>query len=238
MSRRSFLLAFAILVLLLGGGIAGLALLLRYEPPSYQEAAVPPGRERKEASYEFTREFTRLLSAINNEEGCVAHFSDEQINSYFDEQFIHSGLDTRILPENISRPRVLFEPNRIRLAFRYGQGLWSTVVSLDMRLWLAKSEANVVLLELESFRAGALPITPQSLLKRISEAGQQNGIEVTWYRQNNGNPVALLRFQSNQQRPGLQLRAVQLEQGRIRINLEGRPHGPTAPAVALSGKER
>jgi hypothetical protein len=238
MSRRSFLLTFAILVLLLGGGFAGLALLLRYEPSSYQEAAVPPGKERKEASDEFTREFSRLLSAINNEEGCVTHFSDEQINSYFAEKFVHSGLDTRILPENISRPRVLFEPNRVRLAFRYGQGLWSTIVSLDMRLWLAKNEANVVLLELESFRAGALPINPQSLLKRISEAGQQNGIEVTWYRQNNGNPVALLRFQSNQQRPGLQLRAVQLEQGRIRINLEGRPHGPSPPAVALSGDER
>jgi hypothetical protein len=236
MSRRSFFLAIGVVVLLFGGGLAGTVLLLRHEPRIYQNAAVPPGKFRQEASHAFTRELTKLISAINNEEGCVARFNDEEINSYFEEQFVQSGLDDRLLPEAIHQPRVVFSPDHIRLAFRYGQGMWSTIVSIDMHVWLAKNEPNVLVLELEDFRAGALPITSQSLLQKISETGQQNGIDVTWYRHTNGNPVALLRFQSSQKRSSLQLRALQLQQGQITFNLEGKEQNPdpdAEPAVAL-----
>ncbi len=219
MSRRSFHLAIGIFGVLFCGGAAAVLALLRHEPPQYRHAAVPPGSDRTKHSNEFLREFCQLYNALGPEDTapdwCV-HFTDEQINSYFDEHFVQSRLSEKLLPEGISEPRLLFEPDRVRMAFRYGSGFWSTIISIDMKVWLPKGEANSVALELEGFHAGALPIAAQSLLERISEVGRQNGIEVGWYR-HDGHPVAVLRFQAEQPRPTLQLQAVQVEQGAITI---------------------
>jgi hypothetical protein len=69
-------------------------------------------------------------------------------------------------------------------------------------------------LELEGFHAGALPISAQSLLERVAEAGRQYGIDVAWYR-TNGHPVALLRFGTDQPRTTVLLDAVQLQPGSL-----------------------
>ena len=158
MSRRSFIVAVGIFLLLTCGGATAALLLVRYEPVPYLEAAVPPGATRAQKSEEFTRKFSNLFYDINNEQVWYAHFTDEQINSYFEENFVQSGLDTRLLPEGISQPRLVVEPDRLHLAFRYGRGFWSTVISVDLRMWVVEKEPNVVALELEGFHAGALPI--------------------------------------------------------------------------------
>ena len=235
MSRRSFYLAVAIFLVLTCGGGTALLILLRLEPPQYRQAAVPAGAARAEHSKEFFTEFCQLMSSLSDDRPetpptWFAHFTDVQINSFFDEQFVQSGLSERLLPEGISQPRLVFEPDRARLAFRYGSGFWSTVISIDLKVWLAKGEANAVALELEGFHAGALPIAAQSLLERISEVGRQNGIDVNWYR-HNGHPVALLRFQADSPRPTLQLQAVQLKQGEITIT--GRSGDGPGPRTQL-----
>ena len=50
MSRRSILLAIGILLLLTCGATTVLALLVRYEPHHYVEAAIPPGPQRTQYS--------------------------------------------------------------------------------------------------------------------------------------------------------------------------------------------
>jgi hypothetical protein len=129
-----------------------------------------------------------------------------------------------LLPDGVSDPRVVFDEDRIRLAFRLRQSLLSTVISMDMRVWLARNEPNTVAVRLESFRAGVLPIAAHWLLERLSEAGRQNGIDVNWYR-HEGYPVALLRFQADQARPTLVIQAVKIEKGAI--TLRGKSNDPT-----------
>src|SRR5207247_5107671 len=129
-------------------------------------------------------------------------FSEAQINSYFEEHFISSGFASRLLPDSVAAPRVVLEDDKIRLAFRYGTPPWSTIISIDFRVWLAPKERNVVVLELQSLHAGSLPVSAQSLLEQLSEALRKRNIEVTWYR-HNGNPTAVLRFQTAAPRPPL-----------------------------------
>jgi hypothetical protein len=219
MSRRSVYLALLIVALLAGGTGAALCLLVRFEPRAYAEASLPAGEPRKKLADEFTQEFTQLLSNAMAEQGGVdwdARFTDEQINSYFAETFVSSGLEERVLPELISQPRIVIEPDKVRLAFRYGNGFWSTVVSIDLRVWLAEGEANVVALQVIGFRAGALPISAQKLFETVSDLGRHNGINIDWYRYE-GHPVALLRFQNDLSRPGFELQNLHLEKGVITI---------------------
>jgi hypothetical protein len=221
MSRRSLLIALAVVVVLIGGGGGLLFALLHYEQPWYVNAHVPPGAERKKLSVDCVHELNDLYDSVRNAEKWGATFSDEQLNSYFEEFFVQSGLNTRVLPENVSNPRIAFEPDRARLAFRYNSGGWSTVISIDLIVYLLRNEPNAVVLELEGLHAGALPFSAQSLLERISESevGLQNGVEIGWYRHpDNGHPVAVVRFQANQTNNSFRLESLQLEKGSIKFS--------------------
>lgn len=227
MSRRSLVLAITILLCLMCGVGAALWILVRYEPGIYLRAAVPPGEQRHQMSEKCQNELLQLYNSISSpeEQGWGHRFTDSEINSYLAEHFVQSHLNEHVLPEGIREPRLVIEPDKIRVAFRYGAGLWSTIVTIDLRVWLVKGEPNVVALKLIGFHAGALPISAQSLLESITKTCQDNGIGVDWYR-DDGAPVALLRFQAEQPHPTLELETIKLESGAIHI--EGRTKDPAS----------
>ena len=232
MRRKSILLGAALLALLAGAVAVSLALLVRHVPAFYQSASLPPGPERQEQSKEFENKCSNLINGIINDRSWEERFTEAQINSYFDEGFVRSGINDRLLPEGISQPRISIKSDAMRLAFRYGTGSWcSAVVEIDFRIWLCAKETNVVALELQALRAGSLPITAQSLLERVSEAARRQDIEVTWYR-HEGNPVALLRFQANQPRPTVRLQRLELKDGELVV---GGTSVEAAPLRAMLG---
>ncbi len=217
MSRRTLLLSLGLAVFLVGGLGLILFLVVGYEPEVFHQAVVPAGEARTQLSQDFLKEFSTLLNAPDAERDWYVKFSDEQINSYLDEGFVKEGLASRVLPEGVSCPHVVFGPEKVHVAFRYGAGGWNTAISIDLRVWLAKGEPNAVALELEGIRAGALPISSQWLLEEFRKAGKdKNGLDLTWYR-TNGHPVALLRFQADQPRPTMLLQGVQMQQGSLMI---------------------
>jgi hypothetical protein len=121
------------------------------------------------------------------------------------------------------------------LAFRYGTAFWSTVISIDLHIWLVAKEANVVALEFQGMHAGGLPISSQSLLERASETARRYDIDPTWYR-HNGHPVLLLRFQAGRSRPTFQLEQLALHQGMLCIS--GRSLDTMPQANLGTGREQ
>jgi hypothetical protein len=233
MSRRSFFLAIAISLCLSCGVGTTLWMLVRYEPAVYLRTAVPPGEDRHRLSVKCQRDLMQLYNSVtdHDEQEWSYPFTDSEINSYLAEHFVQSRLDKQLLPDGISQPRIVIEPDKLRVAFRYGSGIWSTVISIDIRLWLVKGEPNVVALKLVGFHAGALPISAQSLLESISKTCADNGIGVDWYR-DDGYPVALLRFQTEQPHPTLELELIKLEEGKIHI--QGRTKDPASLRAFLA----
>ena len=220
--------AVGLVVILVAGAGLVLYLVLGYEPDLYKQAVAPAGEARTQLSQDFLKEFSTLLSAPEAERDWYVKFSDEQINSYLEEGFIKEGLASRILPPGVSHPHIVFGPQEVHLAFRYGAGAWNTVISVDLRVWLAKAEPNAVALELEGIHAGALPISGKWLLEDFAKSVRdKNGMDLTWYR-TNGHPVALLRFQADQPHPSLLLQGVQMQQGALTIR------GRSPESVSLS----
>jgi hypothetical protein len=231
MSRKSVLLGLGILLLLAGTVGTALLLLLRHEPHFYRRAAVPPGPERRAMGAECLSKTGTFLSSIQGNPTWHETFSEEQINSFLEEDFVRSEAKRLTLPEHITDPRVTFEPGRIRLGFRYHLGRFSTVVSIDMRVWLAKDDPNVAALEIQGMRAGALPVSAQSILERLSDAAESNNVKLSWYR-HNGNPVAVLRFQSEDSRTTIVLENLDLQDGKIYIRGQSlEPGAPVNPAA-------
>jgi hypothetical protein len=237
MSRRSFCLALGVISVLCLGVAAILIGLIRHEPDQYLRPPMPDEpAARQRCSHEFTERILALISAISREDReWDEQFTDEQINSYLDDEFIRSGMDRQLLPDGITRPRVVFGTDSIRLAFRYGTGTWSTVISIDLQVWKAECDTNVVMLKLTGFHAGALPISAQSLLDRVAEVGRQSAIDVSWYR-DGGHPVAMLRFGTDQPRTTVILDSLRLQPGSLAVKV--RAVEPMATRVMLPQSER
>ena len=217
MRRKSMFLALAVAVLLAGTAAGTLALLVHQEPAFYVQRAVAPGKVRKSQADEFTKTFFLVLNAFSNGDSFNATFTEEQVNSYFQETFITSGF-AKSLPKDISEPRLAVEPERIRLAFRYGSPPWSSIISVDWRVSLAPRSPMSLCWSCKGSTPGHCRSRPSHCLSRFSDIGRRNNIDVAWYR-HNGNPVALLRF-PNDSRSGVQL--LQLELGSGKLTLVGR----------------
>jgi hypothetical protein len=241
MSRKSVLL---VLGMLLGGsvGIAAIiAALVFHEPEFYRRSAIPPGEQRQKWSAEFLQELNDLVNGIINYKTWGATFTEQQINSYFEEDLQRLGAAERMsmFPDGCGSPRVAVDADRIRIGFRYGGKRWSTILSLDLKIWLAAKDPNVVALEVVGMRVGSLPISVQSILERFSEAARRRDIEMTWYR-HEGRPVALLRFGSGRKDPAVQLLVLKLQPGAILIHGADRTKPlseapiPTPTAVAAA----
>lgn len=232
MSQRSFFLVAVLLLLLVSGVAAVLVVLVRQEPAWYTAVDVPRGSERMELFSQAAQAWSDLTDGIATKREWGGRFTDRQVNTYLEEAYSGASREHDVLPDDISQPRIAFEPDHVRLAFRYGHGVWSSVVSIDLRAWLPASEPNVVALELEGFHAGALPISAQSLLEKIAEFGRKSGVEVSWYR-SKGHPVALVRFQPDQPRPTFQMQALYLQEHSLTIqgrSLDQTPGQPAEPA--------
>lgn len=230
MSRKSLLTALATALLLVGGSAAVLVFLLRHEPTVFKRGLIAPGPLRLQRSGECLTQLNELFEAITagQEREWDIRLTDQQINSFFAEGFKKSTVRNQVLPDGVSEPRVAFEPGRIRIAFRWGKGLWSTVVSLDLGIWLTE-ETNVVAVEIQRIRAGSLPIGAHALLDSLSDMCENNGIQVKWYRYH-GNPVALLRFGTQRKETTVQLHTLHVDHSGMVIR--GRPVGNSAARAA------
>src|SRR2546430_1647843 len=107
MSRRSVFVTLGILLLLFGMIAGVLGALFRHELEWYTRASIPAGADRTQHSDEFTSTFLDLINGPETDGYAWAvGFTDEQINSFFAEGFIQSGLEKKVLPEGVSDPRV------------------------------------------------------------------------------------------------------------------------------------
>ncbi len=222
--RKPVLIGFIILLALFAGGLVTLYFLVRHEPEAYLRAAVAPGPQRQKDSKRFEGEVFVLKDRIDHDTEWHAYFTQQEVNSYLAEDFKHSRLD-RELPEEISDPRIVFERDKIIIAFRYGSADWNSVVSIEAKVWISPSEPNVVAVEIERLRAGALPLTPKMIQDHLTEIAHSQNIDARWYRNpESGNPVGLLRFQADRRESTFQLQELVLEQGKL--YLRGRSHDP------------
>lgn len=214
MRRRSF---FALIAILIGFGTAigaALVLMLHHVPTFYREAEVANDDNRTCKSRECVQRSIELWNDIGNGLPWEKEFVHEQLNAYFQEEDLRASGGLIELPEGVRDVRIAFQQDRGQVGFRYGNGWWSSIISVEFRFWLVAQKTNVVALELINFRAGALPLGTQALLDFITESARQQNIDVTWYR-HNGHPVALLQFQANQPRPNTLLRKLELQNGRV-----------------------
>src|SRR6516165_8021186 len=205
-------------------------LSLTYQP-SYYRAIVSLSHEQREIKAKhFVAQSLQLRNDICNEHSWEAVFSDQEVNAWLAEDLVTHFADQ--LPPEVHDPRVLFEMNRVILAFQLEKGGIQSVISVVARPRVP--EGNTVELTLEKIRAGILPVPADNVLDRIIEYARCQGIDVEWARKD-GYPVVVMRYTPNDEREDVELEEVQIRDGQIRLagrsdRAKGVFHTPTLPS--------
>src|SRR5262249_50046015 len=116
--------------------LVGLAAMVKHVPSYYEQATMRDGSERQQFSNEPTANYFIAGNALlHGEPTWDVTWTTDQVNAYFQQDYFSHGGDAN-LSEGFSAPRVKFEEGKMRVGVRYGQGLWSTILTLEIKLWL------------------------------------------------------------------------------------------------------
>jgi hypothetical protein len=191
---------------------AGVWLSLKHQPRFYRAMVHVPRERRAREARQFEAQSLQLRNDICNEPAWEAIFSDEEVNAWLAESLVTHFADQ--LPPEVREPRVVFEVDRVTLAFQLDQNAISSVITVVARPRVR--EANVLELTLEKIRAGLLPLPADQSLDRITEHARARGLDARWERVND-LPVAIIRFVPNANRDDVRLEQVQIRRGQIRL---------------------
>ncbi len=125
------------------------------------------GRAKK-----FVAQSLQLRNDICNEPNWEAVFTDQEVNAWLAEDLVTHFADQ--LPPEVNEPRVLFELDRIILAFQLRQGGVQSVITVVARPRVPGG--NTIELTLEKIRAGILPVPADNILDRIIEYARYHGL--------------------------------------------------------------
>ena len=145
-----------------------------------------------------------------------ATFTVDDLNAFFIENLGPKGRLTELLPKGFHSPRVAIDGDRLKIGVKYGEGFWSTVVWLELKVWLVADQTNMAAVEVCSLKAGGLPFGSQTILDKIADVARDSSIDVTWYR-NKSNPVGVFRFFSKQPQATSQVLTLDVKDGRIMV---------------------
>lgn len=216
--RLLILLGIIVIILLVGYGWA-----LKIEPSFYRQETQPiPRPKDPNLAGDVVDRLSDLANDYASRSEWGATFHQEELNAFFREQLGQDDSLFSSLLRNQKNPRLQLDDDKFTLAFRVGEGFWSTVISVECRVWLVKDQINIFALELLSLKAGAvpsvlLPVSTQKFMDGITEAGRGANLYISWYRRD-GNPVAICQWNRQQSAvSGKQLLTMKIENKQIMI---------------------
>lgn len=187
MSKARWLVVGGGLLLALAGGLAILYAGWRHVPAFYAEALA--ATDVAIASDELLEHASTLASDAQRDGRWQALFTARQINGWLavDMPKNHSTL----LSRDVRDPRVSLERDRLRLAFRYGEGPFSTICSVTVGLRTMRG--NRLALRVEEVRGGCIPLPMGQVLETLSAQARKANLPLEW-RRVAGDPVAIVRL--------------------------------------------
>ncbi len=208
------ILALLILLAAASAAFGGLVYSAKKEPPFYSAANHPGDWDTHERSGKLLTRVMDLQNDIRAKDEWGDTFSADDINAFFIENMGPKGRLAESLPKGFHSPRVAIQGDRLFLGVKYREGFWSTVIWLELKVWLVKDQTNVAAVEVCNLKAGGLPFGSQTLLDKIADVARESSIEVTWYR-NKSNPVGLFKFFAKQPRLTSQVLTLEAKDGNL-----------------------
>jgi len=221
MRRKRMITVSAVTTLTLAASLSGAYWALWQEPEFYAEAMQQPEDPvaQKQQAKQFVQRTLRLVDDIRHANHWSEQFSQEQVNSWLAEELHPKYAD--IIPRGVNDPRVRFVPDTVQIGFRYQRGDWQGIVSLNVKPCVPQD--NQLALEIQSVRAGLLPIPLDPVIENVLKGMRKRGWSVEWQHAN-GNDVLLIDIERSAAQPP-RLQSIHVTQNGLRITGERNPNG-------------
>lgn len=185
---------------------------LTHKPRFYQAMVQIPHAQQHDKAKRFVAQSLQLRNDICNEPTWEAVFTDQEVNAWLAEDLVTEFADQ--LPPEVHEPRIVFELDRVTLAFELDQGPVRSVIWVVARPRVP--EPNKLELTLEKIRAGVLPVPAEKVIGEIIDHVRDHGLEVHWKRVNS-LPVVTVHYTPHSERDDVRLEQVQIREGEIRL---------------------
>ena len=185
---------------------------LTHQPRFYRTMVSVPPEQRQERAKRFVAQSLQLYNDIRNEPRWEAVFTDQEVNAWLAEHLVTHFADE--LPPEIHEPRIVFEPDRLTLAFQLDQGPIRSVIWVVARVRVP--EKNMLELTIEKIRAGVVPVPADQIIERITNQARKHGLDICWVRDGEAN-VALIRYTPDLKHSDVILEQLLIRRGQIRL---------------------
>lgn len=199
---------------------------LSHVPHFYEQALDQQPARAQQANDAMIKNASALASSARRQGTWSAVFTADEINGWLSIDLPQNFPD--LLPATISEPRVRISPGRATIACRYNENAVSTVISLNLELYVA--EPNVLALRIHNIRAGAIPIPLSQVLDGVTEAARSMNLRLRWV-QAKGDPVALVTLPSTIGRDKIAYRLEKIDLRHDSVYLAGQTETLTPPAA-------
>jgi hypothetical protein len=226
MRRKKLVLGGIAAFLVIVGIASGLLWALLRVPDFYAEAATTIPQEpeqRKLAAKQLVQETTNLINDIQHSDEWSATFKQTQVNSWFLEE-LRQPKYKDVVPEGVSNPRLVIHEGYLQLGFRFQRNGWNGIVSLQLKPWI--EEENHLAIEIESIRAGIVPIPLEDVLHQLAQKLVDEGWEVKWSH-SNGHDVAIINLNKNRDPNSPKLQSLTVAEGEVRIQGHSKGYTPS-----------
>jgi hypothetical protein len=232
MPGRKFILMTAFGVIVLAAGLAVLGSFVKHKPNFYHQTQLPAADARKQIGLACSGKFMQMVLDKNAKKpDWFCDVSEAELNCFMQEVFPEKGESEGLRKLGISSPSVVLEEgNHLRLAFRYDTGWISTIISYDIKIWLVQKDPNVIAVEFQSARAGAVPISSQAILQQLCDFGRKLDYKVNLYR-HQGNSVAVIQMMPNEIHPTWILTGLKVKDKKLSIHGKTLDHAVPPPPV-------
>ncbi len=203
---------------------------LTHTPDFYRPLVLLPREGLERDAKAFVQQSLQLRNDIANEPTWEAVFNQSEVNAWLAEDLVRHFADQ--LPPEVHDPRIVFEADRITLAFGLDQGPVRSVIWVVARPNVP--EDNVVSLTLEKIRAGALPVPSDRIIETLTQQARKNGLDIVWSKDGD-LPVATVRYKAARNRTDVVLERIRIREGQIKLS--GRSNRATASAPTLPSRQ-
>ena len=198
-------------------GLLGLKQLAQAPPAYYADIikaeSTVDTKTRHEQAEVLVGDVVQLRNDLANEPEWTMRVTDAVLNAWLGEHELNEMVGE--MPAEVSEPRIRFETEKMKLAFRWAGRPLESVISLSIKpSCIATNEIQIVI---DKVQAGLLPVSWTRFQGEITEAIEQNGQKVEW-KTVDGQPALVLKIAPRMDSRAIEIQKITVLDGEIRVS--------------------
>lgn len=169
-------------------------------------------KQRHDQAETLVGDLVQLRNDVANDPEWTFRLTDHAVNAWLAEHQLAELVQP--MPPEIAEPRVRFEAECMKIAFRWNGKPLESVISATIRPSLiSTNELQVVI---ENVQAGLLPVSWSRFQSEIAEALSDHGQSASW-KTVDGSPALVLKISPKMQSKSIEIEKITVLEGEVRL---------------------